>query len=53
MVAPIYLVIHNHTAFWITVAIFVAMSVLLKFFWYDHLKDVDREFSDSELRCVE
>ncbi len=53
VVAPIYLVIHNHTAFWITVAIFVAMSVLLKFFWYDHLKDVDREFSDSELRCVE
>ena len=33
--------------------ILVAMSVLLKFFWYDHLKDVDREFSDSEPRCVE
>lgn len=53
VVAPIYLVIHNLTAFWITVAIFAAMSVLLKFFWYDHLKDVDREFSGSGSRCAE
>lgn len=45
VVAPIYLVIHNWTAFWITAGIFAATTLLLKFFWYDYLKEVDREFT--------
>ncbi|MFO0892702.1 MAG: sodium:solute symporter family protein [Isosphaeraceae bacterium] len=35
--APIYLVIQHWREMWISVVIFAATSVILKFTWYDHL----------------
>jgi Na+/proline symporter len=44
VVLPIYLVIHNYTAMWITLSITVVSMVILKFNWYDKLKNADKGY---------
>lgn len=44
IILPIYLVIHNFKAFWITLTIVIISMIILKFNWYDHLKKADKEF---------
>ena len=39
VVMPIYLVIHEYQSLYITAAIFLITSFLLKIYWYDRLKD--------------
>lgn len=44
IIMPIYLVIHNMKAFWITLTIFAITMIILKLNWYDHLKKVDQGY---------
>jgi Na+/proline symporter len=44
VVLPIYLVIHNYTAMWITLSITVVSMVILKYNWYDKLKYADKGY---------
>lgn len=44
IILPIYLVIHNFKAFWITLTVVIISMIILKFNWYDHLKKADKEF---------
>jgi Na+/proline symporter len=46
VVLPIYLVIHNMSAFLITLAITVVTMIILKFNWYDKLKNADKGYED-------
>lgn len=39
---PVYIVIRNVTASWISLAVAAATSAILKFSWYDHLRELDR-----------
>ncbi|MEQ8749650.1 MAG: hypothetical protein RIC52_07735, partial [Amphiplicatus sp.] len=45
--APIYLVIGDRTMMWTCVALALAGTVVLKFTWYDHLKDYPDEAPKS------
>lgn len=44
VVLPIYFVIHNYTAAWITLSITIVSMVILKFNWYDKLKNADKGY---------
>ncbi|MDP3452956.1 MAG: sodium:solute symporter, partial [Bacteroidales bacterium] len=44
VVLPIYLVIHNFKAFWITLSITIITMIILKFNWYDKLKYADKGY---------
>ena len=46
VVLPIYLVIHNMKAFLITLAVTVVTMIILKFNWYDKLKNADKGYED-------
>jgi len=46
VVLPIYLVIHNYKAFWITLSITVITMIILKFNWYDKLKNADKGYEN-------
>lgn len=46
VVLPIYLVIHNMKAFLITLAVTVVAMIILKFNWYDKLKNADKGYED-------
>ena len=39
---PVYIVIRNVTASWISLAVAAATSAILKFSWYDHLRELDQ-----------
>jgi solute:Na+ symporter, SSS family len=45
VVAPIFLIIKEHNSLMITIGVFIACSVVLKFTWYDNLKNIDKESS--------
>ncbi len=47
IILPIYLIIHNFKAFFITLSIVIICMIILKFNWYDHLKKADRVYSDN------
>lgn len=38
---PVYVVIHNSPAAFISLAVVVATSAILKFTWYDHLREIE------------
>ena len=38
---PVYIVIRSGAAAWIAVAVVVVASIILKFTWYDHLRDME------------
>jgi Na+/proline symporter len=44
VVLPIYFVIHNGRASLITLGIVVVCMIILKYNWYDKLKDADKEY---------
>lgn len=46
VVLPIYLVIHNYKAFWITLGIIAVTMTILKFNWYDRLKYADKGYEN-------
>lgn len=48
IVLPIYLVIHKTNALWITIGVLAITTVILKFNWYDNLKNVDKDYKDVE-----
>jgi len=48
-IMPIYLVIKNFTLFGIALAIFIMTCLLLKIFWYDHLKHNTNNLYNSHL----
>jgi SSS family solute:Na+ symporter len=39
---PIYIVVHRTSAAWITLAVVLATSAVLKFTWYDHLREMEK-----------
>lgn len=41
VVLPLYFLSGEYTAAWITLAILVGTSAILKFTWYDHIKNID------------
>lgn len=41
VVLPLYWLSGEYTSAWVSLGIFVGTSVLLKFFWYDHIKNMD------------
>ncbi|GAB4521470.1 MAG: Na+:solute symporter [Amphiplicatus sp.] len=49
--APVYLVIRDMTGMWIALAIAAIGATILKFTWYDHLKD-DPDEAPAEKRAV-
>ena len=46
VVLPIYLVIHNYKAFWISLGIVAVTMTILKFNWYDRLKYADKGYEN-------
>lgn len=46
VVFPIYLVIHNYKAFWISLGIVAVTMTILKFNWYDRLKYADKGYEN-------
>lgn len=48
VVLPIYFVIHHTSGMWITLSILIITTVILKFNWYDHLKEVDKDFENID-----
>ncbi|MDG5799160.1 Na+:solute symporter [Marinilabiliaceae bacterium ANBcel2] len=45
VVAPIYFVIKEFQSLYIALAVFAVCTVILKFTWYDNLKNIDKEAS--------
>ncbi len=41
VVLPLYWLSGEYTSAWVSLGIFVGTSVLLKFFWYDHIKNIE------------
>ena len=41
VVFPLYLLSGEYTSAWVSLGVFIGTSVLLKFFWYDHIKQMD------------
>lgn len=39
---PVYIVIRNFAASWIALAVVAVTSTILKYTWYDHLREMDR-----------
>lgn len=46
VVLPIYLVIHNYKAFWISLGVVAVTMTILKFNWYDRLKYADKGYEN-------
>lgn len=47
VVMPIYFIIHNSKAAWITLGVIVVCMVILKYNWYDKLKEADKGFENE------
>lgn len=41
VVLPLYFLFGEYTSAWISLGIFTGTSILLKFFWYDHIKNIE------------
>jgi SSS family solute:Na+ symporter len=41
VVLPLYFLVGEYTSAWVSLGLFIGTSVLLKFFWYDHIKNMD------------
>ncbi|PWE01098.1 sodium:solute symporter family protein [Marinilabilia rubra] len=41
VVLPLYFLSGEYSSAWVSLGVFIGTSVLLKFFWYDHIKNMD------------
>ena len=46
MAAPVYLIIHEYTEFWLVIGVMIVTSVILKFNWWDKL---DEDFGEENI----
>ncbi|WP_010417302.1 sodium:solute symporter family protein [Anaerophaga thermohalophila] len=41
VVLPLYFLSGEYTSAWVSLGVFIGTTVLLKFFWYDHIKNIE------------